>query len=151
MEAAISAKSKKSSKAAKTKKPTVKATPLVDHVVAQLEDDKAQDIVRIDLGEGSSLADAMVIATGGSNRQLAAMSDHLAERLKELDAPKALIDGKDQGDWVLIDAGDVIVHLFRQEVREFYNLEKLWGATPSGRADPDGISLDGSGYTPSLD
>ena len=70
----------------------------------------------------------MVIATGTSARHLAAISDHLVERLKVADAPKALVDGKDQGDWVLIDAGDVIVHLFRPEVREFYNLEKLWRA-----------------------
>lgn len=150
-EAVISAKPKKTSKAAKKKAPAARKPSLVDQVVEQLEDDKAQDIVRIELGENSSLADAMVIATGGSNRQLAAMSDHLVERLKTLDAPKALVDGKDQGDWVLIDAGDVIVHLFRQEVREFYNLEKLWGAASAGRGDAEEPSRLGSDYTPSLD
>ena len=99
-----------------------------DLVVNSLEDDKAQAITVIDLAGKSTLADFMVIASGTSARHLAAVSDHLVERLKAGGAPKAVVDGKDQGDWVLIDAGDVIVHLFRPEVREFYNLEKLWNA-----------------------
>ena len=99
-----------------------------DLVVNSLEDDKAQAITVIDLAGKSTLADFMVIASGTSARHLSAISDHLVERLKAADAPKATVDGKDQGDWVLIDAGDVIVHLFRPEVREFYNLEKLWNA-----------------------
>ncbi len=75
----------------------------------------------------------MVIASGTSARHLSAIADHLVERLKAGNAPKAIVDGKDQGDWVLIDAGDIIVHLFRPEVREFYNLEKLWNAAgPTG-------------------
>ena len=68
----------------------------------------------------------MVIASGTSARHLSAISDHLVERLKAGNAPKAVVDGKDQGDWVLIDAGDIIVHLFRPEVRDFYSLEKMW-------------------------
>ena len=107
------------------------AATLKDLVVNSLEDDKAQAITAIDLAGKSTLADFMVIASGTSARHLSAMSDHLVERLKAADAPKAMVDGKDQGDWVLIDAGDVIVHLFRPEVREFYNLEKLWNAGPS--------------------
>jgi len=99
-----------------------------DLVVNSLEDDKAQAISVIDLAGKSTLADYMVIASGTSARHLSAMSDHLVERLKAGGATKAVVDGKDQGDWVLIDAGDVIVHLFRPEVREFYNLEKLWNA-----------------------
>ena len=73
----------------------------------------------------------MVIASGTSARHLSAIADHLVERLKAGNAPKAIVDGKDQGDWVLIDAGDIIIHLFRPEVREFYNLEKLWNASGS--------------------
>ncbi len=99
-------------------------------MLKQLDDDKARDVISIDLRGKSSLADAMVIASGASTRQLSAMADHLVEALKAAKAPKALVDGKDQGDWVLIDASDVIVHLFRPEVRAFYNLEKLWGAAP---------------------
>jgi len=104
------------------------AASFKDLVVNSLEDDKAQAISVIDLAGKSTLADYMVIASGTSARHLSAMSDHLVERLKAGGATKAVVDGKDQGDWVLIDAGDVIVHLFRPEVREFYNLEKLWSA-----------------------
>lgn len=104
------------------------AASMKDLVVNSLEDDKAQAITVIDLAGKSTLADYMVIASGTSARHLSAISDHLVERLKAADAPKAVVDGKDQGDWVLIDAGDVIVHLFRPEVRAFYNLEKLWSA-----------------------
>ena len=112
------------------------AASLKDLVVNSLEDDKAQAITVIELAGKSTLADFMVIASGTSARQLSAMSDHLVEHLKAAGAPKATSDGKDQGDWVLIDAGDVIVHLFRPEVREFYNLEKLWntGSTTSPSA-----------------
>lgn len=107
---------------------------LVDLVVTSLEDDKAQSITVIDLTGKSTLADFMVIASGTSARHLSAVSDHLVERLKAGNAAKAVVDGKDQGDWVLIDAGDIIVHLFRPEVREFYNLEKLWGTGSPGTA-----------------
>jgi len=112
------------------------AASLKDLVVTSLEDDKAQAITVIDLTGKSTLADFMVIASGTSARHLSAVSDHLVERLKAGGASKAVVDGKEQGDWVLIDAGDVIVHLFRPEVREFYNLEKLWstGSTPSPAA-----------------
>ena len=100
---------------------------MVNLVVETLDDGKAQDITVIDLRGKSSMADHMVIATGGSNRHVGALADHTAEKLKHA-GQKLAIEGVPQCDWVLIDAGDIIVHLFRPEVREFYNLEKMWGA-----------------------
>jgi nicotinate-nucleotide adenylyltransferase len=91
-----------------------------------LEDDKAEDIVVIDLKGKSSFADYMVIASGRSNRQVVAIADHLAERLKQAGQPPMSVEGKQGGDWVLIDAGDVVVHVFRPEPRAFYALEKMW-------------------------
>jgi ribosome-associated protein len=100
---------------------------LVELVQASLEDDKAEDTVVIDLTNKSNIADFMVIASGRSQRQVGAMAKHLHERLKkELD--RVSVEGAVRCDWVLIDGGDVIVHLFRPEVRAFYNLEKMWGA-----------------------
>ena len=96
-------------------------------VETSLDDDKAQALTVIDLAGKSSIADYMVIATGTSARQVSAMADHVLEKLKDGGCEGVTIDGKSQGDWVLIDSGDVIVHLFRPEVREFYNLEKMWG------------------------
>lgn len=93
-----------------------------------LDDNKAQAVTVVDLTGKSSIADHMIIASGTSARAIAAMADHLVEDLKEAGYKGATVDGKNQGDWVLIDAGDVIVHLFRPEVRAFYNLEKMWGA-----------------------
>jgi ribosome-associated protein len=101
---------------------------LRDLVVSILDDHKAEDIVVIDLKGKSSIADFMVIATGRSNRQVAAVAEHIVSRLKELGIKGITPEGLRQRDWVLIDAGDVIVHLFRPEVRSFYNLEKMWGA-----------------------
>ena len=100
---------------------------LVELVQASLDDDKAEDFVAIDLAEKSSIADYMVIATGRSQRQVGAMADHLREKLKARGVKGISIEGQQRCDWVLIDAGDVIVHLFRPEVRAFYNLEKMWG------------------------
>ena len=100
-----------------------------------LDDDKAEDVVVISLAGKTSIADAMVIATGTSGRHIAALADHLAERLKADGIKGVVVEGKDQGDWVLIDSGDVLVHLFRPEVRDFYQLEKLWSA--SARPSPD--------------
>jgi ribosome-associated protein len=98
-------------------------------VEKSLDDDKAEDIVVIDLVGKSSIADYMVIASGRSQRQLGAMAEHLVEKLKAREGIGAGVEGAGQGDWVLIDGGDVIVHLFRPEVRSFYNLEKMWGMT----------------------
>lgn len=103
---------------------------LLTHVLTSLDNDKAEDVVVIDLRGRTEMADHMVIATGRSSRQVAAIADKMSERLKLDCGVFSKIEGKDQGDWVLIDAGDVIVHLFRPEVREFYQLEKMW--TPSG-------------------
>ena len=102
-------------------------------VVKSLDDDKAQDIVVIDLVGKTNIADHMVIANGTSGRQVAAMAGHLQEKLKAIGGKGISIEGAQQGDWVLIDAGDVVVHLFRPEVRSFYSLEKIWGLTEDGR------------------
>lgn len=99
-----------------------------DLIIQSLDQDKAEDIISIDLTGKSSLADCLVIASGRSTRQVAAMAEHLKERLKAAGAGRCQIEGLPQADWVLIDAGDVIVHLFRPEVRAFYNLEKMWAA-----------------------
>ena len=91
-----------------------------------LEDDKAEDIVAIPLKGKSSMADHLVVCSGRSSRQVAAIAEKLTDRLKQEMGLICKVEGKDQGDWVLIDAGDVVVHVFRPEVREFYQLEKLW-------------------------
>ncbi|MBT2135224.1 ribosome silencing factor [Croceibacterium sp. LX-88] len=108
-------------------------------VLHQLDEDQAQDVVSIPLEGKSSIADYMVIASGRSTRQVAAMAMKLAERLKKEGHGTARIEGLPAADWVLIDAGDVVVHLFRPEVRSFYSLERMWGfgdegATAAGRA-----------------
>jgi ribosome silencing factor RsfS/YbeB/iojap len=106
---------------------------LVDLVVRTLEDGKAEDIVAIDLVGKTTIADQMVVASGRSTRQLLALTEHLERELSR--RTRVSIEGKTQGDWVLIDAGDVIVHLFRPEIRAYYNLEKMWGeALPEGEA-----------------
>lgn len=97
-------------------------------VETSLADDKAIDPVTIDLAGKTSFADLMVIATGSSQRHIATMAEHLLERLKREGYAGVRAEGTGQSDWVLIDAGDVIVHLFKDEVRHFYDLEKLWGA-----------------------
>ena len=91
-----------------------------------LDDDKAEDIVVIDLKGKSAFADYMVIATGRSNRQVVAIAEHLAERLKQAGHGYIPVEGKQVGDWVLVDGGDVVVHIFRPEPRTFYALEKMW-------------------------
>ncbi|HID68481.1 MAG TPA: ribosome silencing factor [Roseibacterium sp.] len=91
-----------------------------------LDDDKAEDVVQIDLRGKSSIGDYMVVASGRSTRQVSAMAEKLAEKLKDDFGLLSKIEGKETGDWVLIDTADVIVHIFRPEVREFYQLEKMW-------------------------
>ena len=110
---------------------------LLQLVLTSLDDDKAADIVQIDLKGRSSMADHMVIASGRSSRQVAAISEKLLDRIKERFRLTARVEGKETGDWVLIDAGDVVVHVFRPEVREFYQLEKMWQNPPSGSAAPN--------------
>jgi ribosome-associated protein len=97
-------------------------------VTRSLDDDKAQDVLVIDLAGKTTIADHMVIATGTSARQVGAMADHLSEKLKASGRRTLSVEGMPQCDWVLIDAGDVVVHLFRPETRTFYALEKMWGA-----------------------
>ena len=96
-------------------------------VIQSLDDDAAQEVVSIPLVGKSSIADHMVIATGRTTRQVAAMAQKLAERLKHGGFGNPRIEGLPAADWVLVDAGDVVVHLFRPEVRSFYNLERMWG------------------------
>ena len=103
-------------------------------VMNALDDDKAEDVVAIDLTGKSSVTDVMVIASGRSNRHVGAMADHLVRKLKDAGHGKVSIEGLKTCDWVLIDAGDVIVHLFRPEVRSFYDLEKMWSVSPDGSA-----------------
>jgi len=99
---------------------------LEDLILNRLDDDKAQDIVLIDLKGKSPMADSMIVASGRSHRHVGALADHVMRALKEAGHGKARVEGLPHCDWVLIDAGDVIVHLFRPEVRTFYNIEKIW-------------------------
>jgi ribosome-associated protein len=101
-------------------------------ILGQLDEDQAQEIVSIPLAGKSAVADHMVIASGRSTRQVAAMAQHLAEKIKKTGAGSPRLEGLPAADWVLIDAGDVVVHLFRPEVRSFYNLERMWGFGDEG-------------------
>jgi ribosome-associated protein len=100
-------------------------------IVHTLDEGKAEDIVVIDLEGKSSLADHLVIASGRSTRQVTALAEQVATKLKETGHGRVPVEGKAHGDWVLLDAGDIIIHLFRPEVRAFYNLEKMWGTAPT--------------------
>lgn len=95
-------------------------------MVACLEDDKAENLTTIDLQGKSSLADVMIIASGRSARHVSALADHLSQEIKDRTGTAPKLEGMPNADWVLIDLGDIIIHLFRPEVREFYNLEKIW-------------------------
>jgi len=97
-------------------------------VLARLEDMKAEDSVVIDLTGKSSIGDYMVVTSGRSQRHVNAVADHLVKDIEKSGGPRVRVEGMRQGDWVLIDAGDVIVHVFRPEIRAFYNLEKMWAA-----------------------
>ena len=99
---------------------------LLDRILTSLKNDKAEDIVQIDLRGKSSIGDYMIIASGRSSRQVTAISEKLVDTIKKDFGRSSKIEGKNAGDWVLIDTGDVIVHVFRPEVREFYQLEKMW-------------------------
>ncbi|MGE5513578.1 MAG: ribosome silencing factor [Bacteroidota bacterium] len=104
---------------------------LLASIKAWLDDAKAEDIVAIDLKGKSSIGDYMVIASGRSDRHVGAIADQVHRKLKEAGRGRVRVEGQPQCDWVLIDTGDVIVHVFRPEVREFYNLEKMWQADRS--------------------
>ncbi len=101
---------------------------LLSVVLDTLDDAKAEDVVCIDLTGKTSIGDQMVVASGRSQRHVGAMADQLVRKLKDAGFGRARAEGLPHADWVLIDAGDVIVHIFRPEVREFYNLEKMWSA-----------------------
>ena len=107
--------------------------PLLKLVLTQLDDDQAQDIVTIDLKGKSSIADHMVIASGRSTRQVAAIAQKLAEKIKQAGFGPVKLEGLPAADWVLLDAGDIVVHLFRPEVRTFYNIEKIWAVDAAHR------------------
>ncbi len=112
---------------------------LLTLVETSLDDDKAEDVVVIDLAGKTDIADFMVIANGGSRRQVGAMADHIRRKIKSTGLRGVKAEGLDNCDWVLIDAGDVIVHLFRPEVRDFYNLDKMW-MEPVAESAPESAS-----------
>ena len=99
-------------------------------VLTSLEDDKAEDILAIDIRGKSSFADMLIVASGRSARHVGALADHVMRKLKESGVKDVNVEGIPNCDWVLVDAGDVVVHLFRPEVRSFYNIEKIWAASP---------------------
>lgn len=102
-----------------------------DIIVTSLDSDKAENITSIPLSEGTGLADYMIIASGTSSRHVSALARKVKERLHKEDIKNITIEGLGQCDWVVLDAGDVIVHLFRPEVRDFYNIEKMWCDQPT--------------------
>jgi ribosome-associated protein len=114
--------------------PPTEPGSLHELVLKSLDDDQVQELVSIPLEGKSSIADHMVIGSGRSTRQVAAMAQKLAERIKAAGFGHCRIEGLPAADWVLIDAGDVVVHLFRPEVRSFYNLERMWAFGDSGTA-----------------
>lgn len=104
-------------------------------ILDSLDDDKAEEIVAIDLRGKSSVTDIMIIASGRSARHVNSLADHLMRKLKETGYGKTRVEGMEACDWVLIDIGDIVVHLFRPEVRTFYNLEKMWSVEPDTPAN----------------
>ncbi|MEL6312815.1 MAG: ribosome silencing factor [Pseudomonadota bacterium] len=114
--------------------PSASSEEQLKRILSSLTDDKAEDIVQIDLRGKTAIGDYMVICSGRSTRQVTALSEKLAERLKSELGVLTKVEGKETGDWVLLDTGDVIVHVFRPEVREFYQLEKMWMPGPKTAA-----------------
>lgn len=104
------------------------AARALELVLTSVEDSKGEDIVSINIAGKSALGDYMVVVTGRSNRHVSAIADHLLRDLKDEGFGPARVEGLEVGDWVLIDTGDVIIHVFRPEIREFYNIEKMWAA-----------------------
>jgi len=100
-------------------------------ILQSLDEDKAEDIVAIDVRGKSSVADMLIVASGRSQRHVGALADHLMRKLKDAGAENVRVEGMPSCDWVLLDAGDVIVHLFKPDVRAFYNIEKIWTPAPA--------------------
>lgn len=117
--------------------PALKAEDLLKAVISSLDDNKAEEITSIDLAGKTGIADYMVIASGRSQRQVAALTDYVVKDLKTRGLKGIVVQGLEQADWVLIDAGDVIVHIFRPEVRSFYNLDKMWATDVEDVADDE--------------
>ncbi|VAV94671.1 Ribosomal silencing factor RsfA [hydrothermal vent metagenome] len=111
---------------------------LLEVIINSLEDDKAEEIISIDLKGKTSIADSMIIASGRSTRQVAAIADHLVTNIKKSGHGHSKVEGLEKADWVLVDAGDAIIHIFRPEVRSFYNLEKMWSLD----VNPDDFTPD---------
>ena len=109
-----------------------KPAALLEKIVRWLDDAKAEKIVTIDLAGKSSIGDFMVVATGRSDRHVGAIAEQIGRKLKDLGLGRVRIEGLEACDWVLLDTGDIIVHVFRDEVREFYNREKMWSADRPG-------------------
>ena len=109
-----------------------KSADLLNQIVRWLDDAKAEEIVTIDLAGKSSIGDYMVVATGRSDRHVGAIAEQIGRKLKDLGLGRVRIEGMEACDWVLLDTGDIIVHVFRDEVRDFYNLEKMWSADRPG-------------------
>lgn len=120
-------------RATKAKPAEVPSSELLKLILGSLDDNKAEDVVTIPLSGKSSVADHLVVATGRSTRQVASMALHLRDKIKASGRKTPAVEGLERADWVLVDAGDVVAHLFRPDVREFYNLEKMWSVdlTPS--------------------
>ena len=119
---------------------------LLERILTSLDEDKAEDVVSIPLLGKSEMADHMVVASGRSSRQVQSIAEKLVQRLKDEFGRLAKVEGKDGGDWVLIDTGDVVIHVFRPEVRAFYQLEKMWlegGEAPEAEPTPEGYDPAG--------
>ena len=121
--------------AAVTQDPAVQKTPLLQKILDSLDDSKAENVVVIDLAGKTSLADTMAIAQGRSNTHVGAIAERVIKACKETGVAAPRVEGMPHNDWVLVDAGDLIVHIFRPEVRQFYNLEKMWsGDRPTDKS-----------------
>ena len=115
---------------------TATSDALLASILSQLDDDKAEEVVQIDLRGKTAIGDYMVVCSGRSSRQVSAIAEKLAQMVKDDYGRSPKVEGKETGDWVLIDTGDVIVHVFRPEVREFYQLEKMWMTTEAPAVMP---------------
>ena len=131
MKRAPAAKAGATPRAANRPAPGIDVEATTKVVLTSLEDDKAEDILAIDIRGKSSFADMLVVASGRSSRHVGALADHVMRNLKDAGLKDVRVEGLPQGDWVLVDAGDVVVHLFRPEVRSFYNIEKIWAGSAS--------------------